>query len=1240
MNYLTPVISLNKAFLKVKLTADQFHLFKINLTQLITHTDIKESEEYNKNLLIKFLRDTYYQEQYLINTKDKQDLVIYHGKNNSDPVNVIFETKKISDKKDFPKLDDLNCKALQQLLYYYLQERVINKNLEVKHLIITNNIQWFIFDAQIFEKYFINDKILVKQFTDFSENRLTGKKTDYFYQEIAFPALENVKNNLIFTYLNLTEYQDILLTALSPQPPLPTGEGEKLALEKKLIPLYKIFTPEHLLKLPFANDSNSLNKAFYSELLYLLGLTEVKEGNKKLIQREKEGNRNQGSLLENALSQIKSLDKLSRLENVEVYGENEEEQLFNLGLELIITWINRILFLKLLEAQLISYHSQEEFSQFVFLNINKINNYEELNSLFFQVLACKIEERETNINQKWGNIPYLNSSLFEVTEIEHQTIVISNLKTENLPIFKFSVLKDSQGKKQEGYLNCLEYLFNFLDSYDFGNTSVETFHETSLHNSSMIQDNQKRLINASVLGLIFEKINGYKDGSFFTPGFITMYMCKETIRRSIIQKFNDLKNWNCQNIEDLYNKIEDKIEANTIINSLKICDPAVGSGHFLVSALNEIIAIKSELKILLDKNGKTLRDYQITVENDELIIINEDGEFFTYNPNNKESQRVQETLFHEKQSIIENCLFGVDINSNSVKICRLRLWIELLKNSYYKIDQQLETLPNIDINIKWGNSLISRFGLDENSIIPSSKNKSLIADYKKAVKTYFNAENKTVKRQVEKSLENIKNSFLTTLQGKDPKKTKLRNLEGELFSLENPNFLLPETAKEKKAREKKINQLQNEIDKLNFEIEEIESGKLYQNAFEWRFEFPEVLNDQGYFIGFDVVIGNPPYVFARNSNQKDLTTSHKQYFYDNYNLAEYQLNLYPLFVEKSYSLLKQNGCLAYIIPNNWLTINSNKNLRKFILNTSNILIVNFATKIFESADVDNSIIIVNKSTKNNQIQLLEYINNFNLIYETSTYFFLNQQDYIINISAFKNIESMNLLAKIESKSIQLKTIANVKVGLKAYQKGKGKPPQTEDIKNKRIYHSKIKINDDYIKYLDGKDVCRYYLGWSGEYLKYGNHLAEARKDFSLFSSPRILVRQIPSLLPYCINACLTKETVLNDLNSMNIINIKESPELILGILNSKLISYWFAHKFGKLQRGIFPQFKVNELGIFPMPKDFNNYKNDLIKLVNEIIKMKKNDPHADTSKLEKEIDLLVYKLYELTEAEIKIVEGN
>ena len=191
---------------------------------------------------------------------------------------------------------------------------------------------------------------------------------------------------------------------------------------------------------------------------------------------------------------------------------------------------------------------------------------------------------------------------------------------------------------------------------------------------------------------------------------------------------------------------------------MKICDPAVGSGHFLVSALNEIIAIKAELGILTDDSGKKLSGYQIEVHNDELIVTYcSNNDFFKYDHKNREAQRVQETLFNEKQAIIENCLFGVDINPNSVKICRLRLWIELLKNAYYKADGELETLPNIDINIKCGNSLISFLLI--NSEIKSVFDGVSLRRYKDTVLLYKHANDKKVRKELRSFIDSVKENF-------------------------------------------------------------------------------------------------------------------------------------------------------------------------------------------------------------------------------------------------------------------------------------------------------------------------------------------------------------------------------------------------------------------------------------------------------------------------------------------------
>jgi hypothetical protein len=623
---LSPRQALNKAFLKVKPIRENIETFKTNLIKLLNQINEAESEEFHKNLVADFLKNTYYSPSHFINTQGRNDLVIHNGKDAKSSIGVIVEAKKPTNKGEMLAVDNLNTKAFQELVLYFLRERITGNNLEIRYLIANNIYRWFIFDATVFEQLFVQDKALVKQFIDFEAGRLSGKKTDFFYKEVAENAIALIEKEIVFTHFDIRDYDGFLRNS----------DEES---DRQLIALFKLLSPEHLLKLPFANDSNRLDKAFYNELLYIIGLTETKEGSKKLIGRRKESDRFAGSLIENAINQLDSLDKISQLDNL-AQGDTYQDKLFNVGLELVITWINRVLFLKLLEAQLIKYHKGDNF--FTFLSLTKIKDYADLDRLFFDVLARKLSDRNASIKDIFANVPYLNSSLFEITDIEQKAIVISNLRDENLSIFASSVLKDSNGKRRIGNLNTLEYLFEFLNAYDF-----------SSEGSEEIQEENKTLINASVLRLIFEKINGYKDGSFFTPGFITMYMCRETIRKAIVQKFNEFNGWDCQNIDQLDEKITDKKAANKIINSLKICDPAVGSGHFLVSALNEIITIKSELKILLDRNGKTLRDYQVEVANDELIVIDDDGKLFEYNPKIKESQRIQETLFTRNKQLLK-----------------------------------------------------------------------------------------------------------------------------------------------------------------------------------------------------------------------------------------------------------------------------------------------------------------------------------------------------------------------------------------------------------------------------------------------------------------------------------------------------------------------------------------------------------------------------------------------------------
>ena len=694
LNIKIPIQTINKSYQKNKISRIDFDNFKAQLEVIIKKIDADESEEQLKNVLIQFLKNTFYQNNE-VNTKGRTDLAIYNGESNKSTVGVIFETKKPDNQVDMISKTDLNKKALHEIILYYLQERIEFGNTEIKNIIVSNVNEWFIFDAADFERAFYNKGtcFLVSEYKKWKTGQKISKSTDFFYNEIAKKYIAQSETEIDCTYLDLTSFKN--LSALA---------------ENKLINLYKLFSPQHLLKIPHANDSNTLDTGFYNELLHILGLEEKTESGKKIIKRIGEKNRNSASLIENTIKILETENRLKHIaERKERYGKTPKEQIENVALELNIMWINRILFLKLLEAQLVQY--QNDNNDFKFLNIKNIVDFDELNELFFEVLAKKNKDRNSDVKQKFKHIPYLNSSLFEISRLEDETIRINSLQSRlKMPLMAKSVLKT----KKEPII--LEYILNFLEAYDFtseGNTKI--------------QEENKNLINASVLGLIFEKINGYKEGSYFTPGYITMYMSRENIRSALVRKFKETglpEFKTLENFDDLKDLIEDRKTANAVINSLKICDPAVGSGHFLVSALNELIAIKSELGILEYQNGNRIKNYKIEVINDELIISDkETDELFEYNLSRKGNaidykQELQEALFHEKQIIIENCLFGVDINPNSVNITRLRLWIELLKNAYYRKESlhadtlpEMETLPNIDINIKQGNSLLGRFAL-------------------------------------------------------------------------------------------------------------------------------------------------------------------------------------------------------------------------------------------------------------------------------------------------------------------------------------------------------------------------------------------------------------------------------------------------------------------------------------------------------------------------------------------------
>ncbi len=1215
-----PANSINKAFQKDKVNRTNFENFKNQLQIIVNKIDDNESEEHLKNFLIQFFKNTFYQNNE-INTKGRTDLAIYNGIDNKTPVGVIFETKKPSNKADMITKTDINKKALHEIILYYLQERIEFENNEIKNIIITNLNEWFIFDAIDFERVFYNTK-LKQEYEKWKTGQKTSKKTDLFYDEIAKKYINQNKTEIECTYVNLRDFNKI----------------DKL-LENKLINLYKLFSPEHLLKLPDVNDSNSLDISFYNELLHIIGLEETKINNKKIIKRKEKENRNPASLIENTINTLQTEDRLRHIDNIEKrYGTKQDEQIINVALELNIMWINRILFLKLLEAQLIQYHGDNP--EYQFLKQKNIVDFDDLNELFFEVLAKEQNKRNLNIKEKFKKIPYLNSSLFEISRLEDETIRINSLKSRlKLPKNNKSILSS---KKE---LTILEYILDFLDAYDF-----------TSEGSGTIQEENKNLINASVLGLIFEKINGYKDGSYFTPGYVTMYMSRENIRNAVVQKFKEANNFakvpnfgKVETFDELKDKITDRKQANKVINSLKICDPAVGSGHFLVSALNEIITIKSELGILEYQNSNRVKNYKIEVVNDELIISDkETEELFEYSLNKKGNavdykQDLQEAIFHEKQTIIENCLFGVDINPNSVNICRLRLWIELLKSSYYTKESkylELKTLPNIDINIKQGNSLVGRFSLNGNGVTngQAQKMKLVTEKYKTQVILYKSTNDKIVKQKAENEILRIKQQFAQNVNPTDKDYILLQQKKAKLGEM--PMFFAETDKEEWKIETEKIS---NEVIELEKRYE-LKLQTLYGNAFEWRFEFPEVLDENGNFIGFDLIIGNPPYISGRDFGNELILV--KDYFKSMYKTAEYQLDLYQLFIEKAHEIARKNAQISYIIPNTWLANHKTKKIRNFILeNLSLSEIVYSQEKVFDEADVDVVIFSGIKNNSDNEI-LIKNISKKEIKTSHKRKFqsFKENENQLFDI--FVTEKDRVIIKLIEQEPQRIKDFFIVSRGIHPYRRdGYGKSKYTEgyqtekDYKN-RSYHEKEKIDETYKLELKGRHIFPYYTINSNVFVSYGKWLAEPRKK-SLFIGKRIYTRIILGKKGLISTIIDNNSNYIADQSICvaNPINSEISLDFIVAQLNSKLLGYYLRLKHNEFDN-LFPKVKMYQFKNLPIVTNESNEKMEILKIIKQITSLKNKDIDADIFKLTNNIDNLIYKMYKLSKKEIIHIESN
>ena len=884
--------TLSKAIRSIPIGGTELLRFYDLVKNYLHELDASEREEHNKRLVGKLLEQTFYEGKHAVNTTESIDLAIFADAvaKDSRPV-VMFEVKHPTN-PEMVRRDDLNRKALHELVLYYMRQELISHNTDITHLVITDGVQWFVFDKRVFYDCFIAQRSFASRVIKADAE---SNKTEYIYNQVIHPFVDNLGDRLRYTYLNMADVADV--------------RTEHVPHSRKVTSAYRLLSPTHLLKQPVMFDHNELSMAFYHELLYIMGLEEVMVDNIARIVRCKPNNRQPHSLLEET---IRLFDERGTL----MSNEDKEEA----ALGLVMTWVNRLLFLKLLEAQLISFGQKEKF-----LTPARIPDFRTLHDLFFQVLGHPVEERIAEMRGRFDDVPYLNSNLFEFAQHESRDFRIRELHKGNIRVFKGTRLRDDNRRRARRELPTLEYLLLFLDAYDFsGNPKSDDDSD----------DENKTIIDAAVLGIIFEKINGYKDGAFFTPSYLSEFMCREVIQRKVVDKFNEAYKSEGLHFEDYQALVDslpvdaaNRVKANDIINSIHICDPSVGSGHFLVSALNELIVIKYQLGCLqYVDTGNKVKEYSFDIQDDELLIREKGAGVFVYKGGSG-GYDLQKTLFEEKRTLIENCLFGADINPKSAEICRLRLWIELLKNAYYE-NGKLQTLPNIDINIKCGNSLLSKYPVRIGSGIINPDMLEHFAEFRWLVHDFKECKDKQQKNLMRKRIDEL--------------------MQGEMVLDAVHRSFFPQ--KEQKA--------------------------MVHTVVDWQLVFPEVLDDQGHFMGFDIVLGNPPYINMQSlPDMSDVYAKLKKPYGLNQLVPLYSTytstgDICTLFFERGMQLLSKGGYLCFITTSKWMRSDFGQATRQFLTSATNpLLLVDFpGQKLFTKATVETCILLLSADSNQHQMQ--------------------------------------------------------------------------------------------------------------------------------------------------------------------------------------------------------------------------------------------------------------------------------
>lgn len=696
-------------------------------------------------------------------------------------------------------------------------------------------------------------------------------------------------------------------------------------------------------------------------------------------------------------------------------------------------------------------------------------------------------------------------------------------------------------------------LFDFFDSYNF------TIDENDPNDAEVGVDPE-------MLGKIFENLlEDNKDkGAFYTPKEIVRYMCQESLTAYLQTGIDDaevkehianfVKTNDVEELGGASSELAMSIDQKLI--DVKICDPAIGSGAFPMGLLRELYSCRKSIEIFEEDNAADI-----------------------------------------KRHIIQNNIYGVDIEKGAVDIARLRFWLALIID-----EKEPMPLPNLDFKIMQGNSLLESYkGVD---LDVTSKKLKTGKDTKKTRGVLSLGFEET---DVQKIIQDLVKSYFSITDH------TLRAQRRQQIDKYVKDYI--------KVCAEGNHEVQDAVDELEIPNDQF---------FLWHTYFADVF-EQG---GFDIVIGNPPYgVSIKDDYRKAVVTSWG-------NVPDYEIYYY--FIVLAAPLLKEKGIMSYIIPNTFLFNTFAKHFREMLVEKWNVLEILDCTKfpIFESAVVRNAINLFQKDSEGSKqvgYRNTANVTSFSDLLEREREFMTVESLLTMNqnwgLAYFLPTSIRNVVNLISSSPLAVKDVfPEISQGLIAYDKYKG---QSEEIIKSRAYHSFV-YKDGLKKWLWGEDVTRYNLTWNGkEYIDYCNGIANPRNP-SFFVGKRMLVREItnPSIF-----AALIEIEAYND---PSIIIVKESRdypiEILVGIMNSKLATFFHFNHSPKATKGAFPKILVQDIKEFPLPKVNSDERKILMRLVDDVTTIKKGKSITDTSALENQIDFLVYHLYGLTYDEVLIVD--